>query len=188
MDQQISDEELAKKVQDGNREAFTLLFDRYEKKIIRYGQKFLYNYEDVLDAVQDTFIKTYRNISGFDTGRKFSTWLYRIAHNTFINVIKKRGRESVSFFDFDTFFQFSIADPASIKETILTKEGVAALTEELKKLDPKYREPLVLYYFEEKSYQEIADIMRIPTATVGVRLKRAREALKKKLPNIKLYE
>jgi RNA polymerase sigma-70 factor (ECF subfamily) len=180
MDQTRTDEELAKELQEGHEEAFTLLFDRYEKKIIRYGQKFLYNYDDVIDAVQETFIKAYRNIQSFTVTRKFSTWLYRIAHNTFINVIKKKGRESVSFFDFDTFFQFAIPDPSSIKEDLLTKEDTTALSDCLTKLDPKYREPLVLYYFEEKSYQEIADIMRIPTATVGVRLKRARDILKKK--------
>jgi RNA polymerase sigma-70 factor (ECF subfamily) len=97
MDQTRTDEELAKELQEGHEEAFTLLFDRYEKKIIRYGQKFLYNYDDVIDAVQETFIKAYRNIQSFTVTRKFSTWLYRIAHNTFINVIKKKGRESVSF-------------------------------------------------------------------------------------------
>jgi RNA polymerase sigma-70 factor (ECF subfamily) len=185
MEQVLTDEELTKRVQEGHEEAFTLLFDRYEKKIIRYGQKFLYNYEDVLDAVQETFIKSYRNIESFDATRKFSTWLYRIAHNTFINVIKKKGRESVSFFDFDTFFQFAIPDPTSVKEDLLTSEDKTALNECLTTLDPKYREPLVLYYFEEKAYQEIADIMHIPTATVGVRLKRARDILKKKFLHYK---
>lgn len=179
MEHSVTDEELAKRVQEGHEEAFTLLFDRYEAKIIRYGQKFLYTYDDVLDAVQDTFIKAYRNIQGFDISRKFSTWLYRIAHNTFINVIKKKGRESVSFFDFDTFFQFAIPDPTSLKNDLVRQEDKILLNNCLSRLDPKYREPLVLYYFEEKSYQEIADIMHIPIATVGVRLKRAREALKK---------
>ena len=176
-----TDEELAKNVQRGRREDFSILFDRYEAKILRYGRKFLFNYEDIEDAVQEVFIKVYVNIASFNTARKFSTWLYRIAHNTFINVIKKKGREPVAFFDFDTFFQFSVADPASLKDTAALNDERKEIASCLATLPIKYREPVVLYYFEEKSYQEIADIMHIPTATVGVRLKRARESMKKKL-------
>ncbi len=182
MEQSLSDEQLAKKTQDGDKQAFNELVRRYEAKITRYGRKFLFNYEDVLDAVQDVFIKAYVNIESFTVSRKFSTWLYRIAHNTFINVIKKKGREQVSFFDFDTFFQFNVADTTSLSGDLMRREEAAELGEALSHMDPKYREPLVLYYFEQKSYQEIADIMHIPVATVGVRLKRARENVKKYLP------
>lgn len=179
--EQLTDEILAKKTQDGDKAAFNELVRRYEAKITRYGRKFLFNYEDVLDAVQDVFIKAYVNIESFTVSRKFSTWLYRVAHNTFINVIKKKGREPVTFFDFDTFFQFKISDNTSLAGSLFEKEDAAALNTILTAVDPKYREPLVLYYFEEKTYQEIADIMHIPVATVGVRLKRARELVKKNL-------
>ncbi len=173
------DEQLAEETQRGNKQAFNTLVERYENKIVRYGTKFLYNYDDVIDAVQDVFLRAYTNIQSFDTTRKFSTWLYRVAHNTFINIIKKKGREPVHFFDFDTFMQFSHPSPISLEEDLLVAEDNTELAKQLAALGPKYREPLVLYYFEDKTYEEIADIMHIPIATVGVRLKRARDMLRK---------
>lgn len=174
-----SDEELAERTQQGDQAAFNLLFTRYEKKILRYGQRFLYSYEDLEDAVQEVFIKAYRNIQSFTVSRKFSTWLYRIAHNTFINVIKKKGREPISFFDFDTFVQLPVKNSKSPEDTLITKEDKNLINTSLKNVSPKYREPLILFYIEEMDYQEIADILKIPTSTVGVRLRRGKAMLKK---------
>jgi len=177
----LTDEELAAKIQQGDRAAFEVLFKRYEAKILRYGQRFLYRYEDVEDAVQEVFVKAYVNIQSFTVSRKFSTWLYRVAHNTFINVIKKKGREPLSFFDFDTLMQMPVTDGKHLDEEFLKMGDQATLLEGLKKLSPKYREPLVLYYLEELDYKEIADVLQIPVSTVGVRLQRAKVRLKKEL-------
>ncbi len=175
----LSDEELAREVQSGKQEAFTILFQRYEQKMLRYGQRFLYSYEDLEDAVQEVFIKTYKNIKSFNTNRKFSTWIYRIAHNTFINVIKKNGREPVSFFDFDTLVKLPISAENSLEEALDTKENIGKIVDRLKELAPKYREVLILCYLEELEYKEIADILSIPISTVGVRIARAKAQLKK---------
>ncbi len=176
-----TDEELAALVQTGDQAAFEVLFKRYEAKILRYGQRFLYRYEDVEDAVQDVFVKAYVNIQSFTVSRKFSTWLYRVAHNTFINVIKKKGREPLSFFDFDTLVQLPVTEGKLLAEEFLKAGDQATLLEALKKLSPKYREPLVLYYLEQLEYKEIADVLHIPVSTVGVRLQRAKTRLKKEL-------
>ncbi len=174
-----SDEELAAQLQAGNREAFTVLFSRYEKKILRYGQRFLYSYEDLEDAVQEVFIKAYKNIQSFTVSRKFSTWLYRVAHNTFINVIKKKGREPLSFFDFDILVQLPTKPLPSTHDEFIRGEDRDLVEKHLKELSPKYREPLILYYLEELDYKEIGEILHLPTSTVGVRLGRAKQALKK---------
>ena len=180
MDQQntakTSDEEIAAHVQNGETEAFGILVERYETKMLRYGKKFLTQYEDIEDAVQDVFIKAYTNIQSFNTSMSFSPWLYRIAHNTFINVIKKKGREPLSFFDPDTILKYS-AD-ALVEPDIYSEEDRDMIEQTLAKLSPKYREPLVLYYFEEKGYKEIGYILHIPTSTVGIRIKRAKEKMK----------
>jgi len=175
--QEKSDEEISSLVQAGNVNLFGVLVLRYEKKIMRYGRKFLSNYEDIEDAVQEIFLKTYKNIKSFDVKRKFSTWLYRIAHNEFVNVLKKRKRSPLSFFNFDTFLpqQAMVND---IHQDLLNKETRQKLEGVLNKLDPKYREPIILYYFEEMNYKEISEIMRIPISTVGVRIKRAKEKIK----------
>jgi len=175
--QESTDEGIAQQVQSGDTEAFGVLVERYEAKMLRYGRKFLFNYDDVEDAVQTVFIKAYSNIQSFNIARKFSSWLYRIAHNTFINMIKKKGREPLLFFDPDVILFHSVPDDRADKEVEL--RGMREVLDQgLDKLDSKYREVLVLYYFEEKDYREIAEILHVPVATVGVRLKRARERLK----------
>lgn len=174
-----TDEALAREVQNGNAEAFTTLFNRYEEKMLRYGRRFLYTYEDLEDAVQEVFIKTYQNIKSFNTNKKFSTWVYRIAHNTFINVIKKKGREQVSFFDFDTLVNLPIKDDSTLESRLVQKEDSKELMTAIKKMPIKYQEPLILFYFEELEYKEIADVLEIPISTVGVRIARGRSMIKK---------
>ncbi len=177
MDKQLSDEEIAKAVQQGDVELFGVLIERFEQKMMRYARKFLFGYEDAEDMVQIIFLKAFTNIKSFDTGRSFSSWIYRIAHNEFINAIKKKKREPLSLFSFDSVFPH----PAAKEETdknIKQKETIEEIEKYLGKLEPKYREPLVLFYIEELSYKEISDIMKIPTATVGVRIRRAKQKIK----------
>ncbi len=173
-----TDEEIALHVQQGNAHAFGTLVERYEPKMMRYAKKFLFGYDDAGDVVQEVFIKAYTNIQSFDVKRPFSPWLYRIAHNEFINAIKKQAREPLPFFDADTLFPHPVAFEQT--DTSATeRELKETLDTSLSQLDPKYREPLVLYYYEEMDYEQIAEIMHIPISTVGVRLKRGRDALQK---------
>ncbi len=174
--EQQSDEQIAGLVQAGKADFFEILVVRYEKKITRYGRKFISEHEDIEDTVQNIFLKAYENIQSFDVKRKFSTWLYRIAHNEFINVMKKKKRSPLSLFEFDTFLPQKLIQD-DIHQNVLDKELHELLNKCISSLDVKYREPLVLYYFEEMNYQEISEIMRIPVSTVGVRLKRGRDIL-----------
>ncbi len=173
----LTDEEIVRRIHTGEKRLFGEIMERYEERLKRYAKKFLLGYEEADDLTQDVFIKAYTHIHSFDPERKFSSWIYRIAHNEAINTIKKKKREPLGYFDMDVFFpQPRSAHPADreVKENELT--GFVA--DHLGKLAPKYREPLVLYYFEDLSYQEIADIMHIPVATVGVRINRAKKTLK----------
>ncbi len=172
-----TDEEIVRLVLNGRTEVFGILVERYEKKLLRYGRKFLYNHENIEDTVQNVFVKAYINIRGFDVKRKFSSWIYRIAHNEFINIAKKK--EPLLFFDTDIIFSFSGKD--NFLKDIEREEEREEIEKYLNKLKVKYREPLILYYFEEKDYREISDILKIPTSTVGTRLKRGRNEIKKLL-------
>ncbi len=173
---QQSDEEVAGLVQAGDVDLFGVLIHRYEEKIKRYARKFLSNYEDVRDVVQDIFLKVYENIRSFDTNRKFSTWLYRIAHNELVNRLKKR-RMILPLFDLDTFLPFVLHDN-TLREDIDRQDVKKMIDACLNGLDAKYREPIILYYLEELSYREIADVMQIPISTVGIRIKRAKDKMK----------
>lgn len=171
-----TDESIALQVQQGNTELFEILVARYEPKMVRYAGRFLRDPADREDAVQDVFLRAYEHLQTFNPHARFSPWLYRVAHNVFVNSIRKRGREHISFIDLDTLFPMGIPDEVETQERIT--DTYPDVEQRLLHLPAKYREVLVLFYFEEKSYEEIADILHIPKATVGVRLKRAREALK----------
>ena len=174
---EMSDEELALLVRAADEGAFGMLMERYEPKLLRYGRKFLSDTSHIEDIVQDVFLRVYQNIKSFDATRRFSPWIYRIAHNAFVNALKKSSRGAVPVFDFDALVAHQVYEDPEEKEkereelSVLLKDG-------LETLSPPYREILILHYIEDLSYQEIADVLRIPQGTVGVRLLRARNALK----------
>ena len=160
------------------KEAFAVLISRYEGKLSRYIARLgIRDEEDRSDVLQNVFIKVYQNLNAYDSSLSFSSWIYRIAHNEFINAIKKKGKEPFSFFDFDILFPHPISKDNTEKN--LNREELRKVLDDcLGKLKPKYREPIVLYYFEELSYKEIADVLRIPISTVGVRLQRGKKIMK----------
>ena len=175
---QLTDEELARRVQQGDKEIFGALMERYEHKLLRYGRKFLSEHDDIVDIVQDVFISTYQNIQNFDASQKFSPWVYRIAHNAFVNGLKKHSYNPLLLVDFDTLIAHTAyEDPAPLERE--QAEMKKMIDKGLDKLQPKYREVLILHYLEDMPYKEIADILQIPSGTVGIRIKRAKESLKK---------
>ncbi len=111
-----TDEEIAVLVQRGDTEPFGELVTRYEQKMLRYARKFLLGKEDAEDRVQNVFLKAYENIRSFDATRRFSPWLYRIAHNEFINAIKKKGKEPLPFFDPDILFPHPISSETADRD------------------------------------------------------------------------
>ncbi len=176
--QEKSDEDIASLVQSGKIEAFAVLVERYENKMKSYGRKFLNIKEDIEDVVQKIFIKAYENIQSFDVKRKFSSWLYRIAHNEFVNELKRKKREKLRFFDLDTLLPHLLASGDNPNQDSDHREMEKMIGQCLDKLSPKYREPLILRYFHDLSYEEIADILGVPVSTVGIRLKRGKSNLK----------
>jgi len=172
-----TDEEIARLVQSGDIDLFGILVKRYEEKIKRYGRKFLSNFQDIEDIVQEIFIKAYKNIRSFDVRKKFPPWIYRIAHNEFVNAIRKESKSPLSFFDPDTLFPHPVSKENTDKQ-IGKEEFEQAINKCLDRLDPKYREPIVLYFFEDLSYKEIAEILHIPIGTVSVRLKRGKKIIR----------
>ncbi len=174
----LNDENLVELVQKGDIEMFGSLVERYEQKMLRYAGRFLFDHDNAQDAVQEVFIKAYTNIASFDLTKRFSPWLYRIAHNYFINEIKKKGREPIMSFDADIFLPklFFNNDP---EKDILDKELKELLDLYINKINSKYKEVLILYYFEDLSYREISDILHIPLSAVGIRLNRGKKAMQK---------
>jgi RNA polymerase sigma-70 factor (ECF subfamily) len=172
-----TDESLVRAVQEGDKDSFGTLVERYEQKLLRYGRKFLSNHQDIEDIVQDVFMSAYQNIKSFDTSQRFSPWIYRIAHNAYVNGLKKNSRNPFVLVDFDTLISHPVYEDPAPRERE-EREIKLMIEKALDQLQPKYREVLILYYLEEIPYKEIADILEVPTSTVGIRIKRGKEALR----------
>lgn len=186
-----TDEEIVLRVQGGEADSYGDLIARYEAKLMRYARKFLSDKEDATDIVQDIFIKAYENIQSFDTTRRFSPWIYRIAHNEFVNALKKKASSRIVFtIDMDTLFPH-LASAETADSVTMERDMRETLERHLESVSVKYREPLILYYLESMDYREISEILQIPVSTVGVRLARGRAALQKitaQQPHKPLYE
>jgi len=176
----LTDEEIVFLVQKGKKDHFELIIGRYTDKLNRYLGKFLSNKEDQQDLLQDVFIKCFININSFDIGQKFSPWIYRIAHNEAVNLLKKNSGRPFSFDIFDEALSFTHPkakeDSESDSEKLLIKKYLDSILEEL---DSKYKEIIVLYFYEDLSYKDISDILKIPISLVGVRIQRGKKEIKK---------
>jgi RNA polymerase sigma-70 factor (ECF subfamily) len=171
-----TDEQLALLTQQGNVDAFGFLIEKYQDKIQRYIKRIIQGQEEYSDISQNVFLKAFENIKGFDTKQKFSPWIYRIAHNETVNYLKKK--KPLPLFDFDVFLPHYNLGKEDIESEAEKKLFPPKVEEFLGELNFKQREVLLLYYFQELSYQEIAQVLKIPIATVGVRIKRAKQAIK----------
>jgi RNA polymerase sigma-70 factor (ECF subfamily) len=171
-----SDEILAARAQNGDTQAFGTLVERYEQKLLRYGRKFISRPEDIEDIVQTAFMSSYQNIRSFDVRQRFSPWMYRIAHNAFVNALRKNTNSFITI-DFDTFISHPVYDDPAQKEREVG-EMRSMIDKGLEQLSAKYREVLILYYLEEMPYKDIATVLQVPVSTVGVRITRAKKELK----------
>ncbi|MFA6511970.1 MAG: RNA polymerase sigma factor [Patescibacteria group bacterium] len=176
-----TDEQLAAEAQRGSQPALTALFKRYTERLLRYAISIVKSGDEAHDVVQEAFIKAYMNLKSFDTKRKFSSWIYRIVHNEAMNHIRRESRRPWISLDADTVLPLPASEKPDPLEEQMTAEEKQEMQDAIHSLPVKYREVVELRYLQEFSYEEIADILTIPQATVGVRLSRAKSLLKKKI-------
>ena len=159
---------------------FWLIIERYEVPLRRYIHHITdIRDEEVDDILQEIFIKVYRNLHGFDSQLSVSAWIYRITHNLVIDMHRKGAKMKNTLDEQDTeIFLENITtweDPELITQE---KEVLDSLKHALSQLRPEYREILILSYLEEKSYDEISDILEKPIWTIGTLVHRAKKELK----------
>ncbi|HPA25427.1 MAG TPA: RNA polymerase sigma factor [bacterium] len=170
---QLSDEQLVEYIAKEDQELFSEIVLRYQKKLFRYANSLSKDSDKAADIVQNSFIKAFINLKSFKTEMKFSTWIYRIVHNEAINEIKK-NKQHVEMPE-----GFDIRSEGGTEPDFDRQEMIQKVRSCLDKIPILYREPLSLYFLEEKSYNEIADILRLPLGTVGTRINRAKIFMKK---------
>jgi len=175
----LADEQLIEVIRTKDKELFLELVLRYQEKLLRYAMYLVQDRTKAADAVQESFIKAFINLNSFDLKKKFSSWIYRIVHNQVINMINKNKKE-LPLFDNTDF------DSGKNLEMDLTKKEVQERVNKcINQMQVIYSEPLSLFYLEEKSYEEISDILRLPVGTVGTRINRAKVLMKKICQKIK---
>jgi RNA polymerase sigma factor (sigma-70 family) len=166
----------------GDHEAFQKFVEKYQKPIFSYLYRFLYqNKETAEDITQTVFLKVYQNLNNIDQTKSIKSWIYRIAHNEAANYLRSVSRKKESMLNDE---QWSKVSTQKKEEEDISKQYGEIIQTALKKIKPKYREVIVLYYFEEKSYDEISIILNSSTSSVGTLIRRAKQQLKKILEKL----
>jgi len=176
----LSDNELIQIVREKDIQKYAEIIDRYQGKLFAYLYRLVGSRQDAQDLLQDVFIKAYQNLYSYDTKRKFSSWIYRIAHNEAVNYIKRKSLkrfipwESVIIAK-DRLEMSSATEEAD--EILVRKEIRREVNETMDKLPFKYKQVLILRYYSDKSYREISEILGRPINTVGTLINRAKKKL-----------
>ncbi|NWJ94842.1 MAG: sigma-70 family RNA polymerase sigma factor [Chloroflexi bacterium] len=171
------EEAIVSRVLAGNTEAFAELIDRYKVAVYNLCARMLHDPSEAEDASQEVFLRTYNQLATYQPGRRFSTWILSIASHYCIDLLRRRR----PIVDIDSIAFWKQSDEPEPEETALSGETRDEVRELLKKLPDKYRGVTVLRYWQDLSYEEIAEATGLSVGTVKTRLFRARELLAKEL-------
>ena len=181
-----SDKELVERVKNGEKAAFDLLVLKYQSRIVNLVSRFVRNPTDALDVTQEAFIKAYRALPNFRGDSAFYTWMYRIAVNTAKNYLAVQSRrpaesdqsiEDIEQIEGDN----ALKEQATPEHMLLTDEIQRTVVSAIENLPDDLRTAITLREVEGLSYEEIAEVLGIAEGTVKSRLRRGREALKRRL-------
>lgn len=162
-----------------NMDFFACLVLKYENKLLRYIKKISQsNHEEAEDILQDAFIKIWKNLHGYDPRLTLESWIFRIVHNETISFWRKKtsySKDNIIRLDDERLNTLLATEDI---EDIGGEKFFRIIEEILPLLKLEYREVLVLKYLEDKSYEEISDILKIPEGTVATRINRAKKSFK----------
>jgi RNA polymerase sigma-70 factor (ECF subfamily) len=170
----------------GDGESFAALVDRHMPMVYKFTYRYVGDTDAANDIVQDVFIKVWKNIKKFDTGKNFKTWLLTIAKNTALDALKKKKALLFSKIeegetDLDTFLAPYVEGPDLPDELLQKTQTKADLERMLAQLNPSYRSVLLLRYVEHLKFREIADALQEPIDTIKSKHRRALIQLRKML-------
>lgn len=171
--------ELIERSRKGDSEAFGILVERYQRRVVGVALAVVHNQDDAIELAQETFIRAYENLSKFESRSSFSTWLYRIAANLAIDFWRREGRHVVLHGeDADNeISRLASAHGDSFKE-VSRSELSERLKQALEELTPEHRAVILLREVEGLSYDEISEVLQCPRGTVMSRLHYARDHLR----------
>lgn len=177
----LSDEQLVKKIIQGETYFFEEVVTRYRKQVFSICYRMVRQREEAEDLAQEVFVKTYRSLKQYNPDHKFASWILKIATNTSIDALRKKKLDTMPLEEeIETH-----REDLSAEKTFLQEEARQEIEGAIGRLSPEHRIVVLLYHQQGKSYQEIADILDIPLSMVKNRLFRARKTLKEELKALK---
>ncbi|MDR2482196.1 MAG: sigma-70 family RNA polymerase sigma factor [Treponema sp.] len=171
----LDDQLLVAGIVSGEQGQFRFLVERYERTVYGMGLSFFRNSEDAADFTQEVFLKAYRSLSRFEGRARFSTWLYKIAYNTALNSVSRR-KEYRSLAE-----DACLADGDTPEREALRAAARQAVLEAVTGLPDRYRICVDLFFFYDRTYQEIEAITGFPVNTIKSHVFRAKKLLREKL-------
>ena len=174
------DSDLVGRCLAGEEGAYGLLLKKYKRPVFSLVYRMVRQREEAEELASEAFFKAFRALPGFDPAQPFSSWIFKIASNLSIDWLRKRRLETSSLDEEDSIWEVTDERPTA-EEALERAQTMQVVEEAIGKLAPDYRAVVLLRHQEERSYEEIADILGLPLGTVKIRLFRAREELKKRL-------
>lgn len=171
------DRAIINEVRDGNQEHYRQIVERYHRGLIQHLYNLLQDEQTAEDVAQEAFIRAYEKLSQYDETYAFSTWLYKIADNIAFRHLKQT-KKTQDINDVEDFIPDDSPTPAEVFDKAL---DAAVVRKAVGELSAEYRQVVTMFYWEDRSYEEIAEILERPIGTVRTWLHRAKEQLRKEL-------
>jgi RNA polymerase sigma-70 factor (ECF subfamily) len=163
--------------QAGDQGAFTRLVEAYQTPVYNLAYRMLGNSVEAENAAQETFIRMYTKLGTYDPERKFSSWLLAIASHYCVDLLRKRRMNYLSLDDLPPMVELSMPKTVQPEQVVVREQDASSVQKLLETLPPNYRTPVVLRYWYDMSYREIAETMGVTESTIKTRLHRARAKL-----------
>lgn len=177
--------DLVRRARRGDREAFSALVQRYQSRVVGVARALVHNPDDAVELAQETFIRAFQNLAGFEGRSSFSTWLYRIASNLAIDWRRRETRYVVAHGEeAESELRKIPSGEGDSFRSLVRDETSRKVREALKELTPEHREVILLREMEGLSYEEISEILNCPKGTVMSRLHYARSHLRSLLKGL----
>jgi RNA polymerase sigma-70 factor (ECF subfamily) len=185
----VEDRELVRLCLENDQNAYRALLEQYQRPVYALVRRMVANDADAADLTQEAFVRAFRSLGQYDPERKFSSWLFRIAHNLCIDQYRRRRLDTVPLVRVADGEEetWDLPDPGpSPAEGFSDRERSRRLLEAVESLPPGYRAVILLRYQQGLAYEEIADTMDMPLGTIKAKIHRAHRLLKEKLVRLGL--
>lgn len=175
------DIQLVASSKNGDQDAFSLLVQRYQRRVFNLVFRMLQNYEEASEITQEAFLAAWQGLTSFRGEARFSTWLYRIAYNCALKQLELRKRDKALHLALqaEQALEDDGEDPKTTHLEMLDNQEMVQA--QLSQLPPKYRIVLILRHLQDMTYEEMAEVLTMPIGTIKTHLFRARNLLKERL-------